>query len=97
MIHKFASNKSAKKIVQIKTPNPAFAKIGDHEMTRIQEKYVIDTPPRLFWQCRTRVRRLVRDASKGCFGRGVPGYADWHVTPSRVVLAWVYQGMTIGT
>ena len=22
-----------------------------------------------------------------CFGRGVPGYANWYVTPPRVVLA----------
>ena len=40
----------------------------------------------------TRVHRLVRDASKGCFGRGVPRYADWYVTPPRGVLTGVYQG-----
>ena len=43
------------------------------------------------------LRQLVRDASEGRFGRCVPGYADWYVTPPRVILPGVYQGTPIGT
>ena len=45
----------------------------------------------------TRVRRLVRDASEGRFGRAVPGYVDWYVMPPRGVLAGLYQGTLICT
>ena len=33
--------------------------------------------PNADWYC-TRVRQLVRFASEGCFGKAVPGYADWY-------------------
>ena len=45
------------------------------------------TPLSFFWHGCTRVRQLVRDASRGC--RGVPGYANWHVPPPK--LFWILR------